>query len=285
MSSPAEIDPAELAARRLLLDVLDQLGTAKDQVILVGAQAVRVHIAVTSSPVVLATFDADLSLDPRNPPMIDIADALERAGLRLQEKDGAPQPGVWVPVSAGQGTMLSIDLLVPAAFSARPARRAADLEGQRSGSARYAKGLEASTVNRQRRRIDSLNPAEQRSIVAPVAGPSALIIAKLHKVADRTANVRRPDRVHAKDFYEIYRLLQLPEDQLVTGWSAAVGDTVARETSLQAIDLLEGFFVRKGGVGPDLAAEHVSAFEAGDQIRDSARVLAAELLGTLRSRT
>lgn len=277
-------DPGALAARNLLLDVLHALGPARARIILVGAQAVLLHIGPSPAAVVLATFDGDLGLDPRDPPATDIGALLDEIGLRPAGPEGARQPGIWVPKEPVAGRALSIDVLVPEAFAPRRGKRGADVEGQRPGTARYVRGLEASLVDRQPGLIASLDPSEDRTITVPVAGPSALLIAKLHKLSDRIADPRRPDRVHSKDCYEVFRLMQLPEDRLVAGWLAAARDEVAATVSVGAIDMLETLFAHDGVIGPRLAAEHVSEFEDAQLVRESATVLARELVARLRQR-
>ncbi len=50
-----------------------------------------------------------------------------------------------------------------------------------------------------------------------MAGPTALLIAKLHKLHDRVSDPQRPDRVRGKDAADIYRLMQ----------NLAIGDCTA----------------------------------------------------------
>jgi hypothetical protein len=57
-------DPVTIAARRTLLDVLDLLGPHRRSVVLVGAQAIYVHIGESDLPVALYTKDVDLAIDP-----------------------------------------------------------------------------------------------------------------------------------------------------------------------------------------------------------------------------
>ena len=282
MNQPGELDQGAVAARRLLLDVLEALGPARSRIVLVGAQAVLMHIGAGPAPVVLATFDGDLGLDPRDPPTSDLAAVLEGVGLHLAETDGALQPGIWVPKESVEGVALSIDVLVPEVFAPRRGKRGADIQGQRSDMARYVRGLEASIVDRQPRLIASLEPTDGRRTTAPVAGPSGLVIAKLHKLSDRIANARRPDRVHSKDCYEVFRLMQLPEEQVLSGWIAAASDEMARAISVSAIDMLEALFATEGAIGSSLAGEHVAEFEDPRLVRESAMVLARELVGKLR---
>ena len=69
-------DPEVVKARHALLDALDALGSHKEAVILVGAQAIYLHTG--SAEVALAEFttDADLAIDPElltDHPLIEAA--------------------------------------------------------------------------------------------------------------------------------------------------------------------------------------------------------------------
>jgi len=55
--------------------------------------------------------------------------------------------------------------------------------------------------------ISAFDPADIRSFVVAVAGPMALLIARLHKVAERVAE-RDQRRLDDKDALDILRLLQ-----------------------------------------------------------------------------
>jgi hypothetical protein len=62
---PGAPDPAYVAARRPLLDALEGLGSQREAVILVGAQAIYLHTGEDDGLAVAPfTTDADLSLDP-----------------------------------------------------------------------------------------------------------------------------------------------------------------------------------------------------------------------------
>ncbi|HET6497735.1 MAG TPA: hypothetical protein VFH17_01590 [Coriobacteriia bacterium] len=50
----------------------------------------------------------------------------------------------------------------------------------------------------------AMEPGDRRSVDVRVAGPAALLVAKLHKVAERRGT---PDRLVDKDALDIYRLL------------------------------------------------------------------------------
>jgi len=76
-------------------------------------------------------------------------------------------------------------VMVPEALAGR-GRRSAELKPHGKHSARRAKGLEGVLIDRDRHTIMSFEPADHRSAEVWVAGPGALLVAKLHKIAERT---------------------------------------------------------------------------------------------------
>src|SRR5262245_64306124 len=89
------------------------------------------------------------------------------------------QPGTWI-----HSSKIKIDLMVPEALGGT-GRRGARLGVHGNDVARKAKGLEAALVDRSLRTLKSLDPEDQREIEIAVAGPAALLVAKLHKITER----------------------------------------------------------------------------------------------------
>lgn len=192
-----------ILARRTLLDVLEILGAHRDAVILVGAQAIYLHVGEADMAVAVMTKDADLALDPRRlMPEPKIEEALRKAGL-----DSPPnQIGIWRDRQGGQ-----VDFLVPEAFAGAKGRRAAKLTTQGSTLARRTKGLEGTLIDNRAMEIVSLEADDRRYKIA-VAGPGALLVAKLHKIGERQEH---PSRLDAKDALDVLRLLRgVPTTQL-----------------------------------------------------------------------
>lgn len=52
------------------------------------------------------------------------------------------------------------------------------------------RGLEGTLVDHQIVQLTTFNPDDARVLAIRVAGPSALLVAKLHKLADRSARLR-----------------------------------------------------------------------------------------------
>jgi Nucleotidyltransferase len=160
----------------VLLDALDALAPFRDAVILVGAQAIYQHTGDIGLAVAPYTTDADLALNPElllPDPKLDVS--LKAAGF-------APSPGqvgIWVQTTGG-----TVDLLVPEALGGA-GRRGARLHPHGNQTARKARGLEAALADNSPMTIEALDAADRRRTEVAVAGPSALLVAKLHKLAER----------------------------------------------------------------------------------------------------
>ncbi|MCK6575791.1 hypothetical protein L6V77_32445 [Myxococcota bacterium] len=194
---PVEHDPEYVEARRILLDALEALGNHRKAVVLVGAQAIYHRVGAGNLLVAPFTSDGDLALDPEvldDEPLL--AEALRAAGFTL-----AVKPGTWARSD------VQIDLMVPEALGG-PGRRSARLGPHGTEVARKAKGLEAAIVDNSVFTLDALDPTDTRAIDVAVAGLGALLVAKLHKLAEREAT---PARWSPKDGLDVLRILQAGE--------------------------------------------------------------------------
>lgn len=193
----ASPDPEYVLARRVLLDALEALGDQRDAVVLVGAQAIYLHTGDADLAVAPYTTDGDLALDPSRL-MEDpkLAEAFREAGFSAD----AQRLGTWImsrPLE-GRPVEVKIDLMVPEAVGGA-GRRGARLGAHGNRAARKARGLEATLVDRRRRKIEAMDDGDDRAFEVAVAGPAALLVAKLHKISER---VGRPGRRDDKDALE-----------------------------------------------------------------------------------
>src|SRR5262249_33869214 len=158
---------------------------------------------------------------------------------RAQFRPGV-QPGSWLcdRTVAGVPTTIPVDLLVPEAV-AGAGRRAARLghHGDRAG--RRVRGLEGALVDNSVRRLNALDAGDRRGFEIRVAGPSALLVAKLHKLADRGAE-RDPRRLHDKDALDAFRILRaIPVERLAHGLRELRDSAVAGDITREAISHLQ----------------------------------------------
>jgi len=197
------LEPEYVLARRVLLDAFEALGDQRAAVVLVGAQAIYLHTGDADIAVAPYTTDGDVALDPsrlRDNPKL--AEALSGAGFAADVQ----HVGTWIvsrPLG-GRPVDVKIDLMVPEALGG-PGRRGARLGPHGNKIARKARGLEATLVDRRQRTIEALDGADGRAFEVAVAGPAALMVAKLHKIAER---IDKPGRSEDKDALDVLRLLR-----------------------------------------------------------------------------
>lgn len=260
--------PLMVEARRVLLDVLDALADHRGSLVLVGAQAVYLRtdeIALSFSA--SYTTDADLAIDPttlaETPPLAEVMTA---AGFERAQPD---RPGIWGKsiVVDGHDEIIPVDLIVPEAL-AGAGRRGARLAGHGKQAAGRADGLEAALVDRSPIAITSLDPTDKRAITLAVAGPAALLVAKLHKIGERTAQADiRPDRVIAKDAADSYRLmLHLGAEAAAERFDSFLEHATAGPSTRTALGYLEALFGTPAAAGVRLAVEGLSSDIPADRV-------------------
>lgn len=276
------MDELYVIARRVLLDALEALGPHREAAILVGAQAVYLHTGQAELAVAEYTTDADLALDPdlldEIPPL---QQALTRAGFVPMGKRGV---GMWKTLRHDQNAHeveVQVDLLVPSSVSPGQGRRAARLPGHDDHAARKVDGLEGVLVDQSVMAVASLEPEnDPRAVEVKVAGPGALLCAKLFKLSERRGSVRAND----KDALDVLRLLQAVDtDVLALGIRRMGKDDRSRTSAARSIQLLEELFGSRGAEGAIMAARAVHPLMDEVQIRLSCEVLASALLDVLRA--
>jgi Nucleotidyltransferase len=187
-----------VAARSALLDALDALVEQRDALILIGAQAIYLHTGDAPVALAEATKDSDLAVDPRalsDTPLLD--EAMKSAGFHRDLRH--PQPGGWL-----SRTGIPVDLMVPEALAGTVGSRGARIPPHSRHATRRASGLEAAVVDHEPMTVAALDPDDPRRADMAVAGPAALLVAKLHKLGERQDT---PARLIDKDAHDIYRLL------------------------------------------------------------------------------
>ena len=220
-----------IRARSALLDALAALAGQHEALILIGAQAIYLHTG--DAPVALAEFtkDSDLTVDPRllrAYPLLE--DAMTKAGFRRND-----QPGTWLSTDG-----IPVDLMVPEAVAGVSGSRGARIPPHSRHATRRAVGLEAALIDNAPVLIGALAEHDLRSVTVNVAGPAALLVAKLHKLGER-ANI--PNRLVDKDAHDIYRLLvAIPTETLADRLRDLAADKLAGDVTRRALASLEALF-------------------------------------------
>src|SRR5690606_6603183 len=154
------------------------------------------------------------------------------------------RPGTW------SMSEVQIDFMVPASLGG-PGRRGARLGVHGSDFARKATGLEAAVVDHSLVRVGALDTTDNRWFDVRVAGLAALVVAKLHKIAERKDNTTR---LQDKDGLDVLRLLRFAE-------TAHLGETltklaenpIAGDVTRQARTFLQEHFCDREGIGAQMA--------------------------------
>lgn len=278
---PEKVERGELAmaARRVLLDGLTALRPHLDALTVVGAQAVYLRTpraAMSNAPF---TSDADLSIDPAalgDQPHLD--EALRAAGFDLMQ---ISQPGLWARTElvGGRAISVELDLLVAKELAKDIGRRSAKIPPHDKMTARWTPGLEACAVDRSPLLIHSLDPNDERSISAYVAGPAGLLVAKAYKISERVAGASvRPDRLTNKDAGDVYRIMAaVPVRQVAASFAALVHNPRIGTVAAQGLQLLRELFGGANTPGVKLAVEA----HAGDIPEDTIRTVAPAYIARL----
>lgn len=233
MNQPGD---AELlaVARRALLDALQALEPHRDALVLVGAQAIYLHTGRAQVALAESTKDSDIAIHTgrlQNDPLLEVA--MRGAGFSYHPT--APQPGSWL-----SPTGIPVDLMVPERLAGKGSRRSGRIPPHGNHATRRTKGLEAAVVDHSLMWISALEASDDRSFEVNVAGPAALLVAKLHKINERQS---APGRLIDKDAHDIYRLLVATESRtMADGLRALKTNDLSGEVTSEAITYLAELF-------------------------------------------
>ena len=259
------LDPLYVRARTALLAAADALAEQFDAVVLVGAQAIYLHTAAADFAAAEYTTDADFCIAPQylsDTPLL--AELLQTRGFSLRE-----HPGAWMSPDG-----IFVDLMVPEALSG-VGSRGARLGPHGNKAARRATGLEGALVDRERMEITSLDPGIERSVAMLVAGPAALLVAKVHKIAERTGT---GDRVSDKDALDVLRLLQaIDTATFAAGLAQLANHELCAAVTAEAVSQLAPLFGSPDSVGVTMAAR---AGRAGGEGRRDCRFFYCARVGS-----
>lgn len=273
MSRPGDTEIL-IAARGALLDAVDALADQRSALVLIGAQAIYLHTGAAPVALAEATKDTDLAIDPRalqQDPLLE--EAMRRAGFQPNPSD--PQPGSWLSPGG-----IPVDLMVPDLLAGRGGRRGGRIPPHSNRATRRATGLEAVVVDHAPMTITALGLNDSRAIEMEVAGPAALLVAKLHKLGERQ---NAPGRLVDKDAHDVYRLLVATETaSLAATLDQLSGDELSARATGEALSYLKQLFAAgPGALGATMAGRAEEIFGNAATVSAAAAALAADLLAAL----
>lgn len=276
-----EVNAEVVLARNGLLDALDALKEHLDALILVGAQAVYLHTGEAQIAIAEYTTDGDIAIDPDllgSDPLIEIA--MRSGGFEpLKDAAGKNVIGSW---ESSRG--VEVDLMVPAAVAGTGTAKSRGVEAPPHArhSMRRTKGLEAALVDNSVMTIAAIGASpDVRSWEIKVAGPAALLVAKLHKVSERLGQSGRSEN---KDAHDIYRILvAIPTQPLAESINRLIAEAVSADVTNEAIVLLRSLFATNSAEGSRMAGATEEGLGDPQQVALSVAVLAGELLDALGS--
>ncbi len=267
MKLTGDSDNLLVQARSALLDALNALGAHADSVVIIGAQAIYLHTGAVPVAVAETTKDSDIAIDVRNlgeDPLIE--DAMMDAGFH---KD--IQPGSWLSPKG-----IPVDLMVPESL-AGAGRRSVEAPPHDRHALRRAVGLEAAMVDNTVLTIRSLGNDDTREVQVRVAGPAALLVAKMHKLGER--NDKSPTRLNDKDAYDVYRLLvAVKTDVLAEVIARLLQDDFTREVTEAALSYLKALFETPESVGSVMAGRAEQGVGYPEVVSQACSVLTEDLL-------
>ena len=200
-----------------------------------------------------------------------IVEAMEGVGFHTTD-----QPGIYRKNTA-TAQVGQVDLLVPRSVGGRRGR-GADLGPHGTYAAMQVHGLEGALLSHMPIAIRSLEKDDPRKFDIRVAGPGALVVAKMHKIAERHSGNRR-DRLDNKDAFDAYRILRAVEsDSLAGEFHAMLDGPTAREVVAEASVLFGEYFGNESAVGTLMVGEYVEGLEDPQFYIASSVALSVDLL-------
>jgi hypothetical protein len=214
-----------------------------------------------------------LAIDTRtleDTPRIEVA--MKAGGFVLRkELNPDADPGAWIGVHN-----VPINLMAAESQSGG-GRRGVRSPPHSTDAIRKARGLEAALVDKEVHEISSFEEkTDDRKFKITVAGPAALVVAKLLKIGERQH--QQSGRLKSKDALDLFYLLQAKSSKEIAERMIKIeSDAVSNEVATQAIELLSELFGSPDALGGEMAVEASGPLANHATIRESLVILANDL--------
>lgn len=173
--------------------------------------------------------------------------------------------------------------MVPEALAGAGGRRGARIPPHGKRSVRRAVGLEAAVVDRAPMEVMALAADDRRRCTVAVAGPTALLVAKLYKLHERST--KNPDRLADKDAHDVYRLfVAVGLETFVSGVARLQDDPLSSLVTEQALGFLRDLFAAApDALGCVMAGDAERIVGDPEGVAASVNALAVDLLDALET--
>jgi hypothetical protein len=140
-------------------------------------------------------------------------------------------------------------------------------------------GLETAIVDNRELDVAALRPGDARSYRVRVAGPAALVVAKLHKLGERRDTSHR---LVDKDAHDLYRLVRAVETaELANGFERLLTDDRSRAVAATGVVYLRDLFAQPDGLGARMAGRAEEGIGDPEAVAAAVAALSSDLLGAL----
>jgi len=115
-----------------------------------------------------------------------------------------------------------------------------------------------------------------------LAGPAALLVAKILKVSERTQGTQR--RQDDKDAFDIFRLIRAVQTPYLTkGLNHLLTEELTSAVATEAMEAFNKLFGDTAGAGVQMVMHHIRGIEPEDIISSSCVSLSQDLIRSLNT--
>jgi hypothetical protein len=166
--------------------------------------------------------------------------------------------------------------MVPEVLAGTADRRGARLPAHGNQAARKTSGIEAAIIDNSPIRLTALAPGDDRQFTIKVAGPTALLVAKLIKIEERLNDA---NRLAPKDGLDVFRLLQTTETAVLARTLRILEmDPLAAAITRTAVKFLRAEGTRPQAALPTVAVRAIGVLDDPETIAASLAFLVQDLL-------
>lgn len=141
--------------------------------------------------------------------------------------------------------------------------------------------MEAAVIDHAPHRLTSLSAGDPRVFDIRLAGPAALLVAKLHKLNERSQE-RTAKRLKDKDALDVLRILRaIPAELLKEMLNRLQHDDLAGTVTHEALEHLQTLFGSRAALGTQMAVRATERLEDPEMLAASCEALATDLLQDL----